>query len=229
MIHQFGHRSGRGTYENTKFSSNAEVYDAPKIKDSLIYGGRIFDTARIRNSSVAGYATISGNSWITNSHVSGLALVNNSNVYYSVVSGGAIISGGQVRDSEVSDSAKVLDLAVISHCRVDRFSIVCGTATVVGSRENPVILTEHDYLDSGTWYRPPVTFAASSGFIISEATGRDVVISCTKASVEKWLDKGAGRRYGKMVGMSPEEIDEVQYYTEVIRDLKNQKGYVAGR
>lgn len=229
MIHQFGHRSGRGSYENTKFSSSAEVYDAPKIKDSLIYGGRIFDTAKIKNSSVSGYATISGDSYISNSHVSGFALVNNSYLLNSVVSGGAIISGGQVFSSEVSDSAKILDKAHLWFCRMDKFAIVCGNARVKGREDNPVILTEHDYLDSGDWYRPPVTFAASSGFIVSEATGRDVVISCTKASVEKWLDRGAGRRYGKMVGMSPEEIDEVQYYTEVIRNLKNQKGYVAGR
>lgn len=229
MIHQWGHRSGKGKYENTKFSENAEVYDSPTIEDSLIYGGKIFNSPIIENSSMSGYPTICGETKIVNSHVSGFAFVNDALIVNSTISDGAIVAGGSVLYSDISGSAKVLDKAVVVHCEVDAFSIVCGDAIVRGTESNPVILLGHDYLDSGDWYRPPVTFAASSGFIVSEATGRDVVISCTKASVEKWLDRGAGRRYGKMVGMSPEEIDEVQYYTEVIRDLKNQKGYVAGR
>jgi hypothetical protein len=231
MRHQWGFRSQYGEYGHSKFSEEAEIFGSPRIWDSLIYGfGQIFDNASVQWSSVSGYPRISGNAQVIHSHVSGIAQVSgNATVYYSIISDYAVVADKTLCvKSEVSDRSRILDKARVNNCLVKDFATVMGTAHVIGTRNNPIILDGHCFVDEGVWYRKPITFVCSSGFVVSESVGRKVVVSCTKADVDNWLS-GKGRRYGKRIGLTPSQIDEIEYYVEVTRTIKNQKGYEAGK
>lgn len=225
--HRFLQRSGNGEYINSKFSSEVEIFDTPKITDSLVYGGgQIFDSPNILRSTLDGFYRISGRPFIRDSHVSGTAqIMGNPSILNTVISGNTIVKNSIVKNSFVEDNSRLLDKTSIEFCDISDNAVVCGTAAVLGKDEDRIKLFGWDYIEEGLWTRRPMVFIASSGFVVSESINRNVIISCTNNTVEKWLDKSAGRRYGKLVGLNNYQIDELEWYVLQIRKFKDSKDY----
>lgn len=190
-------------------------------------GGQVFGSPMILNSSISGYPRISGRPTINRSHISGTAQVlGMPYIKHSVLSGNCVVNGNPtIYSSEVGDNARILDNSALWFCRVTGNAMVTDTAKLVGTEDSPIELSNWDYVCEGRWTRRPLNYVASSGFVVSESVGRKVVINCTNNTVEKWLNRGAGRRYGRLVGLTNEQTDEIQYLVEQIKRVKDVKGY----
>lgn len=205
--HQFGHRSEKGTYIDTKFSENAEIYGSPVLQGCNIQGGRVFGQSSLYLSNMTGSPMVTDQAQVINSHLYGRAIVADQS---------------RVISSVIADDSKVLDHARVDFAVMFDHSIVCGTGIVMGSPFSVVSLNGYAYVSEGVWTRPPITYITKAGWIINESIGDRVTVSCTTNSVHKWLS-GAGRRYGKLIGMQPEDIDEVEHWVQEIARFKGVK------
>lgn len=204
--HQFGHRSEKGTYTNTNFSEEAEIYGSPILENCSIRGGKVLGQSILRASSMSDSPMVTDQAEVINSHLYGRAMVADQS---------------RVVSSVVADDAKVLDHARVDFTVMFDHSIVCGTGIVMGSLFSVVSLNGYAYIDRGVWTRPPITYITKAGFIVNENIDDLVTVSCTTSTCKKWLS-GAGRRYGKLIGMSVEDIDEVEYWVKEIAKFKGQ-------
>lgn len=230
MIHQFLQRSGAGEYENCKFGTQTvEIFDNPKMKNSLIYGGQFFDSPNIEDSTFGGFCRVSGRPHVARSHisgtaqVSGFAIVRDSVLYENAV----VTKSSRIIDSWVGDNARVMDGAWVVHADLREQAMVCGTAHVIGHPDEPLIIGGWAFICEGTWIRPPVHYVTSSGFVVTESVGRNISIGCITNTVEKW-QSGAGEKYGKLVGLDKHQIAEIEYFVNEIAYLKNSEGYDMG-
>lgn len=202
MQHQWGHRSGAGKYINSTFGPNTEVFGSPTISYSVL-----LDRAMVFGGQ------------IMNSNISEDAIFNGSRLIHTVMRHRSVMADQACAfNSYLGDEARVLDKGSVSGVIMTGHATVCGTGIVIGGSRH-LILSGHDYIDRGVWFRRPATFISSEGRVVTENVGQLVTVGCTTNTVEKWLG-GAGRRYGKIVGMTKAEIDEVQGYVEQLRDMK---------
>jgi hypothetical protein len=215
MRHQFGHRSGEGTYINSSFGEAAEIYGSPLIENSYIHSGKVFSGV------------------IKESGMQGDAIFNGGHLIHSVMTDQSLVAGDVYAfNSQLWHNSRLLDRANINGVHLLNEAMVCGTGMVIGytpeSDYKPLVLKEYDFIDRGTWYRRPRTYVVEGGWVVTENVGQLVTVSCTTNTIEKWLG-GAGRRYGRFVGMAPETIDEIQGHVEAIRDLKSRPDYDMGQ
>lgn len=206
-LHQWGHRSERGIYINNAFGKEAEIFGSPFIKNSMIMGGKILG-GRLVNCLMDGEPIFNGRE------------------AYSVElhDKAMMIDHTYAWNSQLWGESRLLDKAHISAVSMFDNATVCGTGIVIGTSKTNVVLNGYDYIDRGIWYRKPVTYICESGFVVTENVEQLVTVSCTTNTVAKWLG-GAGRRYGRILGLSESEIDEIQTYVSMIRNLKNSEGY----
>lgn len=223
------HRNDTGEYIDSKFNSWVEIFDSPKITNSLIYGGQIFDSPNILRSSLSGFPRISGRPIIRDSHISGTSQVSGmSHILDSVVAGNSVVTkDAKVFNSEIYDNSRVLDSSWIRNCLMYDNAMVCGTASVKGTNECPVVLGGWDYVEEGLWTRSPIVYQSSCGLFVAESVGRKVVINCLTTTVDRWLTNNgkAGRRYAQNLGLDNYQIDELRYYIEQIKEFKDRKEY----
>lgn len=220
-MHRWGHRSTNGV--NNVFGAEAEVYGKPDIRDSRIASGQIFNSSIITDSTVAGSVVIGPYAIVTRSSVLGNSrVIDNALIENSTVSGNAVICGrAQAFSSDITDNAKVYDNARVQRVRMFGDAIVCGTA-IVSAPEGVVLdLGYGVFLDRGLWHRAPLLFHTSTGRTVVESSDNLVNIGCVTNTSDKWLG-GAGDRYGRLMGMSKEEIDEVRYYVEILEQEKKK-------
>lgn len=212
--HQWGFRSGTGDYRGSEFSEDAEIHGSPEITDCLIYGGNIFGTPTLRDSSLIGNPFISGKCGIIDSDVMGCSKITDLAVSVNSKHSGLSVLADKaiVFNSWLSGNCKVLESSVVNKCDISGNAVVCGNAVVMGCE-----LDGYMFLDRGLWERPPLSFICSSGLVVNESVFGYVNVSCITNKIEKWLG-GSGDRYGKLLGMSSFELEEVRYYVKLVRD-----------
>lgn len=152
------------------------------------------------NSSISSDSIVTGKPRIEDSIIKGR----------SVISDKSLIRGSIVFDSIVSDETLLRNCAVIN-------STILNDATIYGFNER--IFIKDSIIVEGTWFRPPITYTLPTGWIITESIDDRVTVSCTTNKIDKWLS-GAGARYGKLVGMSQDEIDVCLFYIRQIKEIK---------
>lgn len=226
MEHIFAHRSGQGIYENCKFAKGVEIFDTPKMYDSLIYGGQTFDSPNIVNSSLASYCRINGRPRIRDSHVSGTAQIYGMpQIYNSVIAGNALIGKDVgIHFSEILGNARILDKARVIDAVITGNAVVCESANVWGKHESPLEIGGYTYISEGTWLRPPLVLETDFGFAIVESINRNVHIGCITNTVEKFLS-GAGDRYGHLLGLDKSQVDMLRYGVQYMKDMKDRPDY----
>jgi hypothetical protein len=205
MKHQFGHRSGSGDYQDVSWGENAETYGSPIIKKSSIAGGKVFG-GYIENSKLFNEVIVSGSPAITDSIVMHRAIVSDH---------------AKCRNSILTDESRLIDYAMVNHVIMKEFAVIGGKAVVVGVHDERLVIGSYMNIDRGVWFKAPMHFVCSSGFVVTESIDNLVNVSCTTNTIEKWLG-GAGRRYGKLVGLDEKQSDEIIGYIEEIRDFKQQ-------
>lgn len=198
--HQWGLLSNDGTYENCVFSEEFETYGKIQIKNSECLGGKVM-----------------GNSLIADSILTGTPIISGANVIKrSVVADRAVVQGMcYLEDSVVMADARVYGSASATHVLIGDDAIVCGTAVIIGSLNNPIDIVGHCFVDRGVWYRAPLHYVCKSGLVVAESAHGLVNVNCITNKPSKFLSK-YGRAYGKKLGMTEEEIDEVQHYVEIV-------------
>lgn len=218
--HVFGQRSKTANYlGDTVFSEDVEIYGSPTLIDSILHGGYIFDKPWIDHSTIAEYAVIAGESFVVYSFVGGLAKVTGRPmVEGSSISGGSIVADtAVVKDSFVSLNARVFGDAYVENSTITGGAIVCGNAVVIGTA-----IEGNTFIDRGVWNRPPLSFTCKSGFCVTESTGDLINIHCITSPARKWLK--AGERYGRVLGLSEEDIREIDEYVNRIIEFKRNSG-----
>lgn len=221
MSHNWGLRSGKGTYKNSQFSRYFEAFGAPRIIGSHCLGGQVFGEPVITNTYMDGIPVVQGEAEITDSVILGSAKIIGSPVLTdsSVADFGVVADHAFLFQSDVAGNARVLDHAVLKNTMVTGNALIKGSAQIVGPKDGILEIGEYIILDRGLWTRAPIHFICNSGYSVTESENEYVTVSCTTNTTKKWLS-GAGRRYGKLMGMTEEEIDEVQYYVEAIAKEK---------
>lgn len=214
--HQFGQRSGAGTYKNTEFGENAEIYGSPNISNSKILHGQIFDSPRIHNSVVSGLSVISGKATIKSSFVGGRArVIGNPYVIHSFIMDDAVISDEVlVQNCEVTDKVKITDNARVEHSRISGDVVITGNGKLIGRPHDILDISGYNYIHRGLWMKPPKVRVASSGFVLTECTEGHVDIGCICNKPDKFLR--AGYRYMEILGFTKEQTDEIK---DLLSDL----------
>lgn len=200
--HQWGLLSNDGRYDNCSFWQEFETYGAPNLSNTKCLGGQIFGNTLIEDSVVVGTPIIAGANVIRR----------------SVVADKSVVQGMcHLEDSVVMGKSRVYGSAALTHTLVTDNAIVCGTAVIVGSEKNQIDITGYCYVDRGVWYRAPIHYVCTSGLVVTESADGLVNVNCITNKPSKFLSK-YGRAYGKKLGMTEEEIDEVQYYVAKIEE-----------
>lgn len=208
-----GYRDGE--YKECRFTPEFEGFGG-RATDSLLYGGQLFN-GNLINCTMSGFPIVSTLS-ARHTHISGHArVIGNTSIGRSVISDMAVVSGKAIYGSELYGNSMVLDEADVSFCILEDFAVVCGNAVVVGDVKNPMVLSGYTYIHTGLWLRPPRTEVAwKSGIIVSECKNGKVNVGCICNTPEKFLG-GAGDRYGLMLGLNGDQLDEVR---EIVRNFK---------
>ena len=224
MKHEWGFRTTKGI--GNKFSEEFEVYGKPFLKDNLLYGGQVFDTANIQNSSMNGFPVITGNPRILSSHISGLSKVSGiAMIYYSVLSESAVVADrGFVLSSEVRDSARVVEKARISDVILCEGAVISGDAQVLGTEREPLWIGGNTFINTGVWSKAPLTFDCESGFTVTESIYGYVSVGCITNRISKFLS--SGERYLKILGFTERDADEIREYVKYIRDYQLDEAWL---
>lgn len=203
MKHTFGLRSGKGVYEEVVFGNTLEILGAPKIYKSQVLSGLILGSPVIELSKMDGDMPV---------------IADYASVYMSrVMDTSRVVGNASVIGSSIYNDARVFENAVVHNSCISEHAVIRGTATILFCEINGWA-----DIHEGIWARPPLHFVATGGWSITEGIDDKVTVSCTSNKISKWLS-GAGRRYGKLVGMPKEQIDEVQHWVEVIAKAKGIK------
>ena len=221
MKHEWGFRTTKGI--GNKFSEEFEVYGKPVLENNLLYGGQVFDTANIQNSSMNGFPVITGNPRILSSHISGLSKVSGrTGIYYSVLAESAVVADrGFVLSSEVRDSARVTEMGRISDVILCEGAVISGDAQVLGTEREPLWIGGNTFLNMGVWSKAPISFDCESGFTVTESIKGYVSVGCITNKIDKFIG-GAGRKYIKMLGFTDSDADEIYYYVMKVKEHQGE-------
>lgn len=214
--HIWGIRTTSG--DNNQFGPEAEVFGEPDIKDSRIIYGRIMNKACVYGSLVSGNVLIAGDAVVNYSTIFGSATINGDvRLLESSVCDTAVVTDqAVVIRSDVMGNSRVFGNAYVKNARLKDEVIIRGNARLIGDEGSIVEVGGYVFIDRGVWNRAPLHYVCHlSGLVVNESEGDLVNVNCTTNTVKKWLS-GAGRRYGTRLGMTSEELDEVQYYVETI-------------
>lgn len=214
--HIWGARSVQGV--NNQFGQDAQVYGTPTIKDSRMLMGRVFDTADIENCTISGDIMIFGSPILINTVVIGKSVVGGQACLNScTVSDMALVyENAHLQNCHVVGNARIHGEADVRNAMIGGEAIIKGTAKIFGQEGGVLEIGGYVYLDRGIWNRAPLHFVCeASGLVVTESEGEQINVNCTTNTAKKWLN-GAGRRYGKILGMTPAECDEALYYIELI-------------
>jgi NDP-sugar pyrophosphorylase family protein len=213
--HLWGMRSTNGI--NNQFGESVEIFGKPAIRDSRIIYGTITGYGIIDNSIISGNVNISGSPIIKNTVIMGNAIISDTcTLTSSCVADTAVVTDmATVEMSDIFGNCKVSEKAYLRSVRLTDHVIIKGDARVVGVEGGILHIGGYVFIDRGTWRRAPLHFVSSCGLVVTESIDNLININCITNDVRKILGPG-GRRYGRIMGMTPEEIDEVQGYAEII-------------
>lgn len=139
------------------------------------------------------------------------------NIWNSKILGNSVISDRVsmidciIYNSIISDDVVLKDCIVIN-------STITGSTVITGKYEAKLVVKD-SILVEGIWNRNPISYTLPTGWTITESINDRVTVSCTTNKIDKWLS-GAGARYGKLVGMSQDEIDVCLFYIRQIKEIK---------
>ena len=217
--HIWGIRSTDG--HNNNFHEDVEIYGNPEMHDNLFVGGKVFGPAIIKNSIIGGNTLISGEVTVFNSTLMGdCKLTGYATVQKSCISDQATITDvATVINSMVMGDAKIFGRAHVENALIGPGVIIKGDASIIGPEKGMLQLVGHMIIEAGEWTRPPISFATSSGLVVTEAHDNQVKVNCQTATIERWLG-GAGDRYGKQLGMTDSERKETLDLIRLIGEMK---------
>lgn len=213
--HLWGMRSVNGT--DNQFGTTAEVYGVPEIENSRVIYGRVMNEAKVYDSLVSGNVLIGGEALVSRSMVLGNAIINGEAVVTSssVCDNAVVTDRAAVELSDILGNSRVFENAYVKNARLKDEVIIRGEGRLIGVEGGIIEVGGYVFIDRGTWRRAPLHYVTSCGLVVVESVDNLVNISCITNDVRKILGK-AGTRYGKIMGMTNEEIQEVQYCTELI-------------
>lgn len=214
--HVWGARSVDG--ENNQFSQYAQVFGKPVIRNSRVMAGRIFNEPYINNCTLVGESLIFNSPRLDNTVVIDTPVIaGKAYLDKCTVAGNAVVLDNvSARNCMIMGKARISGNAILENAAIGDEVIIKGTAHIKGLAGGVLEIEGYVFLDRGVWTRAPLHYVChKSGLVVTESEGELVNINCTTNTAKKWLN-GAGRRYGKMLGMTPEELDEVDHYTELI-------------
>lgn len=213
--HSWGMRSTSG--DDNQFGQMAEVYGNPSMRGTQMYAGQVFGTASIQDSFIGGYPVVCGSPFIGSSVVDEHArIIGHPWVQKSTVKGTAVVTdNATLIGAHVSDNARVMGTARVEYAMVADQAIITGTARVKGLRDSFLVIGGYIFLDRGEWTRAPLHYVCRSGLVVTESADGLVNVNCITNKPEKFLSKACDE-YGRRLGMTIEEIQEVQYYVEKI-------------
>lgn len=217
--HIWGIRSTDGT--NNNFHEDVEIYGTPVLFSNLFVGGKIFGNVAISHSIVGGNALVTGEANINFSTLMGdCKVIGDVTIEKSCVSDQAVISDqATVINSMVMGDAKIFGRAHVENALIGPGVIIKGDASIIGPEKGMLQLVGHMIIEAGEWTRPPISFATSSGLVVTEAHDNQVKVNCQTATIDRWLG-GAGDRYGKQLGMTDSERKETLDLIKLIGDMK---------
>lgn len=208
--HQFGYRSGEGDYTGSTFGTDAIVIAKNDIKFSAVTGfAKLIGNNRLTNCSVV------GNSVLCDTESEGGHFVDTVS-HYNIVKK-SLLEYNTIVWSRIENC--YLKHSIIDNCVLQ--DVTGKDVQLKNCQVKDCVLPLNCIIEEGIWTRPPLTFTCKSGFVVCEGIEDKVIVSCTNNKIDKWLS-GAGRRYGRTLGLKEEEIDEIENYVRIIRDSKKE-------
>ncbi len=178
------HRNGRGRLYNfaeaneSSFIEESSLHDNSQVFDSIIAAGSI-----VRGSSIVSNAEIV-NSVIEDSVIAGQYRLKIENC---IIRNGVFVGGNAfIKDSEISDGARIFDDSKIVCASVSQASIY-GRAEIHGTLQEKTIIDGLLRVPSGLWSRPPRYYRYDFGVSLTESTDGYALIGCLRKKINVWV------------------------------------------
>lgn len=215
-----GYKSPESRVKNSKLSGDSEIYGSSVIFESLLVDSpMVSDESCVKESVLNNWARVGGKAIVSNSYVGGVGNVGGRSTLHNsyLIDGASVLDTADVYGSWLSGKARVSGDACVINADLQDSSHVLGDAIVKGDWGDRLVLNRFMFLHTGYWTRPPIYMEAElSKMFVQECANGNIHINCICNTPKRWLSKSAraGQRYGNMVGLNREQIEEILHLTE---------------